>query len=73
MSWVAGLEKTHEADAVYCLLRIFDINMPLMYGEGSKAFQRLQEEIAKQLKDHSICARQWPQDCNSIEGEQSKR
>jgi hypothetical protein len=33
---------------------IFDINMPLLYGEGMKAFTRLQEEIIKQTDDHTI-------------------
>ncbi|CAP64808.1 uncharacterized protein PODANS_5_3600 [Podospora anserina S mat+] len=38
----------------YCLLGIFDINMPLLYGEGHRAFQRLQEEILKDIEDDSI-------------------
>jgi hypothetical protein len=29
------------------MLGIFEIHMPLIYGEGDKAFMRLQEEIAK--------------------------
>ena len=37
---------------------VFDVNMPLLYGEGRKAFFRLQEEIIKQTDDHSIFA--WP-------------
>jgi hypothetical protein len=43
----------------YSLLGIFDISMPLLYGEGAKAFQRLQEEIMKQSDDHSLLA--WAQ------------
>jgi hypothetical protein len=35
---------------------IFDINMPLLYGEGSKAFIRLQHEIIKVINDNSILA-----------------
>lgn len=38
----------------YSLLGIFDINMPLMYGEGRRAFIRLQQEIMKQQVDYSI-------------------
>jgi len=35
----------------YALLGLFDVNMPLLYGEGGpKAFRRLQEEILKQKK-----------------------
>jgi hypothetical protein len=30
------------------LLGIFGINMPLLYGEGERAFTRLQEEILKE-------------------------
>jgi len=38
----------------YCLLRIFDINMPLLYGEGKKAFLRLQQEIMARSEDYSF-------------------
>ena len=40
----------------YCLLGIFDVNMPMLYGEGPKAFMRLQEEIIKTSNDLSIFA-----------------
>lgn len=40
----------------YCLLGLFDINMPMLYGEGTKAFLRLQEEIIKQCPDMSLFA-----------------
>ncbi|OTA69980.1 HET-domain-containing protein, partial [Hypoxylon sp. EC38] len=56
MSWASSRVTTREEDIAYCLLGIFDVNMPLLYGEGSKAFIRLQEEIIKQIKDHSILA-----------------
>ncbi|KAF2866292.1 heterokaryon incompatibility protein-domain-containing protein [Massariosphaeria phaeospora] len=48
MSWASKRETTRDEDMAYCLLGIFDINMPMLYGEGSKAFLRLQEEIIKQ-------------------------
>jgi hypothetical protein len=38
---------TRIEDLAYCLLGIFNINMPLLYGEGPKAFRRLQEEIIR--------------------------
>ncbi|KAI0134574.1 heterokaryon incompatibility protein-domain-containing protein [Xylariales sp. AK1849] len=47
MSWMANRETTREEDMAYCLLGIFDISMPLLYGEGERAFTRLQEEIMK--------------------------
>jgi hypothetical protein len=40
----------------YSLLGLFDINMPLLYGEGMRAFTRLQEEIIKKSNDDSILA-----------------
>jgi hypothetical protein len=56
LSWAAYRETTREEDAAYCLLGIFDVNMPLLYGEGTKAFRRLQEEIIKADCDLSIFA-----------------
>ncbi|KAI1849710.1 hypothetical protein JX266_004659 [Neoarthrinium moseri] len=57
MSWAAGRETTRSEDMAYCLLGIFDVNMPMLYGEGGeKAFIRLQEEIMKASDDHSLFA-----------------
>ncbi|KAI0530430.1 heterokaryon incompatibility protein-domain-containing protein [Xylaria digitata] len=59
MSWVSKRQTTRIEDMAYCLLGIFDVNMPLIYGEGQKAFVRLQEEIAKESCDLSLFA--WQQ------------
>ncbi|KAK4148713.1 heterokaryon incompatibility protein-domain-containing protein [Chaetomidium leptoderma] len=56
MSWAANRETTRPEDAAYCLLGIFDVNMPMIYGEGRKAFRRLQEEIIRQSNDLTIFA-----------------
>ncbi|KAH8790354.1 heterokaryon incompatibility protein-domain-containing protein [Hyaloscypha sp. PMI_1271] len=56
MSWAASRTTTRKEDLAYCLLGIFDVNMPLLYGEGDKAFVRLQEEIIRQSGDPSIFA-----------------
>ncbi|KAH7163123.1 heterokaryon incompatibility protein-domain-containing protein [Dactylonectria estremocensis] len=57
MNWAARRETTRSEDAAYCLLGLFDIHMPLLYGEGQKnAFKRLQEEIIKSTDDESIYA-----------------
>ena len=56
MSWASLRQTTRIEDMAYCLLGIFDINMPLLYGEGSRAFIRLQEEIMKISTDQSIFA-----------------
>ncbi|KAH6893608.1 heterokaryon incompatibility protein-domain-containing protein [Thelonectria olida] len=54
MSWASKRNTTREEDMAYCLFGIFDINMPLLYGEGRRAFIRLQQEIMKQQVDYSI-------------------
>lgn len=56
MSWAAKRQTTRVEDIAYCLLGLFDINMPLIYGEGEKAFRRLQEEIMKSSDDQSLFA-----------------
>ncbi|KAK4150420.1 heterokaryon incompatibility protein-domain-containing protein [Chaetomidium leptoderma] len=38
MSWAAFRETTRPEDEAYSLLGLFDINMPLLYGEGEHAF-----------------------------------
>jgi hypothetical protein len=56
MSWASEREATRLEDRAYSLLGLFDINMPLLYGEGRKAFVRLQEEIIRKSTDQSIFA-----------------
>ena len=56
MSWASKRDTTRVEDKAYCLLGIFKINMPLIYGEREKAFIRLQEEILKHCFDQSIFA-----------------
>lgn len=56
MSWAAKRTTSRIEDMAYCLLGIFGVNMPLLYGEGERAFSRLQEEIIKQSSDDSIFA-----------------
>lgn len=56
MSWAAQRQTTRPEDMAYCLLGIFHVNMPLIYGEGKNAFIRLQEEILKNTEDESLFA-----------------
>ncbi|KAM5546185.1 hypothetical protein V8D89_000311 [Ganoderma adspersum] len=56
LSWAANRETTREEDRAYSLLGIFDINMPTLYGEGNRAFRRLQEQIMQQIPDQSLFA-----------------
>lgn len=47
MSWAAKRVTSIEEDQAYCLLGIFDIHLPLIYGEGKEnAFRRLRKEIS---------------------------
>jgi hypothetical protein len=55
MSWSEKRETKREEDTVYSLLGIFDIQMPLLYGEGrQKATSRLQREIRESSRDQSL-------------------
>lgn len=63
MSWASQRSTSREEDEAYCLLGIFNVNMPLLYGEGKRAFLRLQEEIIKQTEDYSFLL--WTLDPNS--------
>jgi hypothetical protein len=56
MSWAARRQTTRPEDRAYSLLGIFAISMPLLYGEGSSAFYRLQESILESTEDHTIFA-----------------
>ena len=56
MSWAAHRVTTRIEDRAYCLLGIFDVNIPLLYGEGKKAFTRLQQEILRSSHDESLFA-----------------
>ncbi len=53
--WAENRQTTRKEDKAYSLLGIFDIYMPLIYGEGSdNALMRLQEQIDKPSKGERI-------------------
>jgi hypothetical protein len=54
MSWAAERKTSRVEDIAYCLLGIFEVNMPMLYGEGERSFTRLQEEIIQRSNDRSI-------------------
>ncbi|KAJ2966180.1 hypothetical protein NQ176_g10268 [Zarea fungicola] len=60
MSWLAKRQTTRLEDMAYCMFGIFNVNIPLLYGEGDKAFARLQEEIIRSFHDHTIFCWSWP-------------
>lgn len=56
MSWASCRLTTRKEDEAYALLGIFDISMPTLYGEGTNAFFRLQEEIIRRYPDTTLFA-----------------
>jgi len=56
MSWAARRQTTRTEDIAYCLFGLFDIHMPLIYGEGTKAFRRFQEEIMRTTNGQTLFA-----------------
>lgn len=56
MSWAARRKTTRIEDKAYSLLGLFDVSLPMLYGEGQKAFIKLQEEIVRTSNDQTIFA-----------------
>lgn len=50
MAWATKRTTTRKEDEAYCLLGIFDVNMPLIYGERERALARLMEQIDRSLQ-----------------------
>jgi hypothetical protein len=47
LRWAAKRDTKRKEDKAYCLLGIFDVFIPLIYGEGDNAFIRFKQEIDK--------------------------
>ncbi|KAI0645327.1 heterokaryon incompatibility protein-domain-containing protein, partial [Trametes meyenii] len=56
MAWAARRRTRRKEDEAYALMGIFGVHMPTVYGEGSRAFGRLQEEIMRLYPDQSLFA-----------------
>ncbi len=56
MSWAASRMTTRPEDEAYSLMGLFGVNMPMLYGEGRRAFARLQQAILAVSDDQSILA-----------------
>ncbi|KAF2673424.1 HET-domain-containing protein, partial [Microthyrium microscopicum] len=57
MRWCSSRKTSRPEDTAYSLLGMFDVNLPLIYGEGEKrAFQRLQLEMVKRTSSNSLLA-----------------
>lgn len=58
MSWAATRSTTRSEDWVYSLLGIFDVSMPIIYGEGvEKATSRIQRQIEASEKEQVFQSR----------------
>ena len=56
MRWASQRQTTRLEDEAYCLMGLFDVSMPTNYGEGERAFTRLQYEIMRKDTDLSLFA-----------------
>lgn len=56
MLWASSRKTTRVEDIAYSLLGIFDISMPIAYGEGKRAFRRLMEAIVHGCREWQIFA-----------------
>ncbi|KAK0710446.1 ankyrin repeat-containing domain protein [Apiosordaria backusii] len=54
-SWASKRTTKRKEDMAYCLLGLFDVSLPIIYGDDH-AFARLQREIMLKLRDDSIFA-----------------
>ena len=67
MSWASCRETSRGEDMAYCLLGLFGVNMPLLYGEGAtRAFYRLQVAIMMKDNDESLFA--WTTNSCTVSG-----
>jgi hypothetical protein len=64
MSWASRRETTRLEDMAYCLMGLFGVNMPPLYGEGENAFRRLQLEILNKVDDESLFA--WKEERGGV-------
>ncbi|KAH0837769.1 hypothetical protein J3R83DRAFT_5947 [Lanmaoa asiatica] len=62
MGWASKRKTTRLEDIAYSLLGIFDVTMPIAYGEGRMAFRRLLEAIAQRYEDITFFA--WCGSCS---------
>ncbi|KAJ4345784.1 uncharacterized protein N0V89_011919 [Didymosphaeria variabile] len=51
--WAKGRHATRVEDEAYSLMGILEVHMPMLYGEGSNAYDRLLSEVRKMYKDPS--------------------
>jgi hypothetical protein len=64
MSWASRRETTRLENMAYCLMGLFGVNMPPLYGEGENAFRRLQLEIRNKMDEESLFA--WKEERGGV-------
>ncbi|KIJ18522.1 hypothetical protein PAXINDRAFT_36447, partial [Paxillus involutus ATCC 200175] len=56
MLWASNRCTTRVEDVAYCLIGIFNVSMPIAYGEGRRSFRRLMEAIVQDCREWQIFA-----------------
>ncbi|KAK3384062.1 hypothetical protein B0T24DRAFT_673866 [Lasiosphaeria ovina] len=56
MAWAARRQTSRVEDRAYSFLGLFNVHMPMQYGEGEAAFTQLQEAIIAKYADLSLFA-----------------
>lgn len=57
ISWAAHRQTTKPEDAAHCMLGLFDVHIPLIYGEGKdNAWRRVKVEMAKKKRERAASA-----------------
>ncbi|KAL4077804.1 heterokaryon incompatibility protein-domain-containing protein [Scleroderma citrinum] len=56
LSWAADRKTTRVEDRAYSLMGLLGVNMRMSYGEGKRAFHRLQLEVIRMSNDQSTFA-----------------
>ncbi|KAK5121999.1 hypothetical protein LTR85_004571 [Meristemomyces frigidus] len=54
MSWAAHRSTERVEDRAYSLMGLFDVSLPMIYGEREKAFLKLQQAIIENSDDESV-------------------
>jgi len=65
MRWAAKRDTKKREDKAYCLFGIFDVFLPLIYGEGDNAFRRLEQAINQSSGDTSSWTEQLLESLNN--------
>lgn len=60
MKWSANRNTTLEEDKAYCLLGLFNVTLPVIYGEGQKrAMERLHQEVISSSSVMKVEVARW--------------